>query len=131
MFPMNRLILTLVPTMLLVAGVAFAQSDTAVGTASPSASTSAGNATHGKKLFLTVGCAECHGTVGQGGVGPNLSAHPLPAAVIAAYIRDPGGVMPPYVASVLSDADVADIAAYLRSIPPSPKPNQIPELSSQ
>lgn len=131
MFPMNQLVFALVPAMLLVAGAALAQSDTTAGTASPSAFTGAGNAAHGKKLFLTVGCAECHGTVGQGGVGPNLAAYPLPAAMIAAYIRDPAGVMPPYAASVLNNADVEDIAAYLKSIPASPKPGQIPELSSR
>jgi mono/diheme cytochrome c family protein len=39
---------------------------------------------------------------------------------IRAYIRAPAQVMPPYVESVLSDADVADIHAYLESIPPAP-----------
>ncbi len=39
---------------------------------------------------------------------------------IRAYIRAPAQVMPPYVESVLSDADVADIHAYLESVPPSP-----------
>jgi mono/diheme cytochrome c family protein len=90
-----------------------------------------GNAKHGQQLFLTVGCSECHGTAGQGGAGPHLATpHPLPAAVIRAYIRDPAGQMPPYAASVLSDADIADIAAYLQSIPDPPKLSAIPELSN-
>jgi mono/diheme cytochrome c family protein len=91
----------------------------------------ADDARHGKVLFLTVGCAECHGTVGQGGAGPHLAPDPLPADVIAGYIRDPSGQMPPYAASVLSDADIADIAAYLKSLPASPSPDRIPELSAR
>jgi len=81
----------------------------------------AGDAERGYETFMRVGCFQCHGTVGQGPIsGPRLAPNPLPMEAIRAYIRAPAQVMPPYVESVLSDADVADIHAYLESIPPAP-----------
>ena len=80
-----------------------------------------GNADNGKKLFFKNGCYECHGTVGQGGTGPRLAPKPLAAAALTAYVRKPGGGMPPYSVKVMSDAEVADIRAYLATIPEPPK----------
>lgn len=80
-----------------------------------------GNADNGKKLFLKNGCYECHGTVGQGGTGPRLAPRPLAPAALSAYVRNPGAGMPPYSAKVMSDAEVADIRAYLATIPDPPK----------
>lgn len=80
-----------------------------------------GDPERGFEIYMRVGCFQCHGTVGQGPVsGPKLAPNPLPMEAIRAYIRAPAQVMPPYVESVLSDADVADIHAYLESIPPAP-----------
>jgi ubiquinol-cytochrome c reductase cytochrome c subunit len=79
------------------------------------------NAESGKKLFFKNGCYECHGTVGQGGTGPRLAPRPLAAAALTAYVRKPGGGMPPYSAKVMTDAEVADIRAYLATIPEPPK----------
>lgn len=104
--------------------IAIAAVSICVGTAwgaDAQSTTGAADAAHGKTLFTTVGCSFCHGTAGQGGVGPHLAPDPLPADAIKAYIQNPGGNMPPYVASVLSDADIADIAAYLGTIPAPPK----------
>jgi len=81
----------------------------------------AGDADNGKKLFFKNGCYECHGTVGQGGTGPRLAPRPLAAAALTAYVRKPGAGMPPYSAKVMSDAEVADIRAYLATIPEPPK----------
>jgi ubiquinol-cytochrome c reductase cytochrome c subunit len=87
------------------------------------------DAAHGQRLFMADGCYQCHGTVGQGSVGPRLAPDPLPADAIAAYIRKPANVMPPYTASVLGDSDVRDIQAYLATIP-QPKPfKDIPLLA--
>lgn len=88
-----------------------------------------GNAARGKTLFMSDGCYECHGTVAQGGDGKRLAPNPPSVDTIAAYIRHPLGVMPPYAAKVVSDADIIDIHAYLQSIPPSPKLSAIPELA--
>ncbi|HEV2198558.1 MAG TPA: cytochrome c [Bryobacteraceae bacterium] len=76
----------------------------------------AGNPTRGKELFLKNGCYECHGTVGQGGTGPRLA----PRTASLAYVRKPAGQMPPYTPKVMPDADLADVLAYLMSIPAPP-----------
>ena len=81
----------------------------------------AASADNGKKLFTRNGCYECHGTVGQGGTGPRLAPRPLTTAALTAYVRKPGPGMPPYSAKVMSDAEAADIRAYLASIPEPPK----------
>lgn len=88
-----------------------------------------GDAAHGKALFMADGCYQCHGTVGQGGPGLKLAPNPLPVVVIAAYIRNPLGEMPPYTSKVVSDADIKDIHAYLASIPKPPRLQDIPELN--
>ena len=82
------------------------------------APTASPNPKNGKRVFETVGCSQCHGTVAQGGsAGPRLAPNPLPAVVLKAYVRKPAGEMPPYGRSVLSDRDLDDIRAYLASIP--------------
>jgi mono/diheme cytochrome c family protein len=88
----------------------------------------AGNAQNGKLLFTSDGCYECHGRAAQGGVGPRLGPHPLPAAAIISYIRQPTGEMPPYTAKVISDAEITDIFAFLNSMPDPPKADSIPLL---
>jgi mono/diheme cytochrome c family protein len=82
----------------------------------------AGDAGKGRQTFASVGCFECHGYLGQGGSGgPKLGPGPLPFAAFLQYLRTPANQMPPYTAKVLPEADVADIYAFLESIPPPPK----------
>src|SRR5215471_20485133 len=90
----------------------------------------AGNAQNGKTLFLKNGCYECHGTVGQGGTGPRLAPNPLPVDRFIAYVRKPMG-MPPYSPKVMTDAELADVRAYLASIPPPPPLSSIPLLNDK
>jgi mono/diheme cytochrome c family protein len=84
----------------------------------------AGNAENGKRLFLKNGCYECHGTVGQGAqanpLAPRLAPRPIALAAFIAYVRKPAGGMPPYVSKVMSDAELADVRAYLAAIPEPP-----------
>jgi ubiquinol-cytochrome c reductase cytochrome c subunit len=87
------------------------------------------DAGNGKALYLKNGCYECHGTVGQGGTGPKLAPKPLPAAGLTAYVRKPAGQMPPYTAKIMSDAELADVRAYLASIPEPPAAKSIPALN--
>ena len=102
-----------------------AQTSNAASKTSPSS----GNAENGKKLFLSDGCYECHGRQAQGGAaGPRLGPGPLPLAAILKYVRQPSGQMPPYTAKVISDAELADVYAYLQSLPQPPKPDSIPAL---
>ena len=89
----------------------------------------AGDAAKGKQTFLRVGCFECHGTQGQGGLGPKLSA-PVPLAedALHQFVRNTSGDMPAYSVKVLSEAELSDIYAYLQSIPKPSDPNSIPLL---
>jgi mono/diheme cytochrome c family protein len=83
---------------------------------------------HGKAVFMKMGCWQCHGTVGQGGAGPRIAPDPLPYDTLAAFVRTTSRAMPPYREKILSDADLADIHAYLQSIPAPAKPETIPLL---
>jgi ubiquinol-cytochrome c reductase cytochrome c subunit len=88
------------------------------------------SAANGKQLFSKYGCYECHGTQGQGTTaGARLAPKPIALAALIAYVRQPKGQMPPYTAKVVSDAELADIRAYLASIPEPPPAKNIPLLN--
>ena len=101
-------------------------------TAPAAAPPPSGDAAHGKADFLRYGCYECHGTVGQGnyGTGAKLAPHPLPWAAVQAYVRRPSGNMPSFSEKILPTSDLADIYAYLSSIPAGRAYTQIPILNS-
>lgn len=90
----------------------------------------------GKVLFNTVGCWSCHGFNGQGAMsrgiasGPHIDARVLPLEAFAHQLRSPLSVMPPYTETVLTDAQVADIYNYLRSLPRPPAAQDIPLLAN-
>ena len=88
----------------------------------PRAAAPAGNAENGKKLFMSDGCYECHGREAQGSTatGPRLAPRPIAFAALSKYVRQPTGQMPPYTSKVVSDADLADIYAFLQSRPAPP-----------
>jgi len=89
----------------------------------------AASAEKGKAAFIKNGCWECHGFEGQGGVaGKKLAPDPLPVEALTAFVRDSNRAMPPYSEAVLSNEDLADIHAYLESIPQGPDPKSIPLL---
>jgi mono/diheme cytochrome c family protein len=97
--------------------------------ADSAAAAPAPSAARGRQLFMTVGCVHCHGTQGQGSTaGARLAPEPLPAAAIAQFIRATNTAMPAYSAKVLSDTDVADIAAFLATVPPAKPVASIPAL---
>ena len=111
---MNRLML-----MILLASAAIAQN-----------STPTGNADNGKKLYTSYGCYECHGREGQGGsAGARLAPRPIPLSVLLMYVRHPAGQMPPYTSKVVSDAELTDIYAFLKSIKQQPAAKSIPLLN--
>ena len=87
------------------------------------------SAVRGWQLYTSVGCVRCHGSQGQGSTaGARLAPEPLPAAAIAQFIRATNTTMPAYSAQVLSDADVADIAAFLATVPAAKPVARIPAL---
>jgi ubiquinol-cytochrome c reductase cytochrome c subunit len=88
------------------------------------------NVENGKKLFAKLGCYECHGYQGQGGgAGAKLAPGTPSVTALTAYVRHPSGTMPPYTAKVVSDAELADIRAYLASVPAPPPVKSIPLLN--
>jgi len=93
---------------------------------------SSGDAKNGRRIYTSYGCYECHGYVGQGSsaTGPRLAPEPIPFNAFARYVREPRGEMPPYTAKVLTDQELADIYAFLRSLPHPPSVQSIPLLNS-
>ncbi len=95
----------------------------------PAIAAPAGNADTGKKLYVSVGCYQCHGYEAQGGAaGPRLAPRPLPYAGFSRYVRRPTNQMPGYNERILSDVDLAHIYAYLQSRPMPPTVQSIPLL---
>jgi mono/diheme cytochrome c family protein len=88
-----------------------------------------GNAQNGKKIFTSYGCYQCHGFAGQGGAGARLAPKPIAFVNFSKYVRQPTGEMPPYTAKVVSDQELADIYAFLQSIPPPPAAKSLPLLN--
>ena len=90
---------------------------------------------NGQSAYLRVGCFTCHGTVGHGGAAPRLAPNTLPLAGFTTWVRNgtPGWTvasgMPAFPVSVLSDADLADVRAYLASQPAPPPVTDIPLLA--
>ena len=102
-------------------------------TSQPSAPTPAvaGNVETGGRLFMKHTCYYCHGTVGQGGVaGARVAAVARNAQSFIRYVRRPSGQMPAYTEKILSDRELTDIFAYLRSLPPAKAVRDIPLLSA-
>lgn len=93
--------------------------------------TSKGNAENGKRLFTSSGCYECHGRQAQGSrfSGPRLAPDPISFSSFEEYIRAPKGQMPPYTSKVLTNAELADIHAFLESLPKPPAAKTIPLLN--
>ena len=88
------------------------------------------NADNGKKIFLRDGCYQCHGYNGQGTIaGARLGPPVLTADGMIRYIRKPAGAMPAFGEEVLSDQEIRDIYAYMKTMP-APKPSKdIPLLN--
>jgi len=89
-----------------------------------------GDAKNGRRIYTSYGCYECHGYVGQGSTatGPRLAPDPIPLAAFKRYVREPRGDMPPYTAKVVSDQELADMYAFLQSLPHPPSVESIPLL---
>lgn len=98
--------------------------------AADEAQATVGDAANGKRVFIADGCFYCHGTTGAGGgiAGPRLAPNPLPLAGVKAKVRTASGRMPVYSAAVLKDSEIADIVAYLQSIPKGTDAKDIPLL---
>lgn len=78
---------------------------------------SSGDPARGEELFRRA-CESCH-PGGGAGLGPDLHASMMTAREIADLIRAGRDPMPFYQADVLTNDEVADIAAFTRSLQPS------------
>jgi mono/diheme cytochrome c family protein len=119
-------VLRALATAAALVGAAAAQGQALGGGAAP---VPAGDATKGQQLFTNDGCYQCHGRVAQGGAsGPHLAPRPLPFAAVVQYVRRPTGLMPPYTVKTISDQELADLYAFLGTIPEPPAVASLPLL---
>jgi len=90
-----------------------------------------GNAQKGKRLYDSYGCYQCHGGQGQGSIltGPRIGPNPTGFSGFVRYIRQPAGEMPPYTSKVVTDAELADIFAFLSGLPQPHDAKSIPLLT--
>ena len=93
-------------------------------------SVAAQSAEQGKAAYVKHGCWQCHGFAAQGGIaGPKLAPDPMPLVALTAFVRHTRGAMPPYQETILSSADLADIHAWLQSLPRPQDHKNIPLLN--
>jgi mono/diheme cytochrome c family protein len=127
------LALPLASSLLIAAATVEAQRGQGSAPSAPAAPTAQaapkGDVENGKKIYTSYGCYQCHGYAAHGGPGPRLAPRPMAFAAFARYTRRPTGQMPPYTAKVVSDQEVADIYAFLLTIPPPPAVDSIPILA--
>lgn len=88
-----------------------------------------GNAERGSELFLSYKCYACHGYTGEtGSTGVRLNPPRFERAAFMVYVRNPsgrrtpGGTMPAFASDAVTDQVLADIYAYLVSLPSTSPP---------
>jgi mono/diheme cytochrome c family protein len=96
-----------------------------------SACAQSGDAAKGKELYIAYTCYGCHGFSGQNGPGNHLVPMKMPQNVFTAYVRKPTrpNQMPTYSAKVLSDQQLGDIWAYVKTLKDAPPAKDIPLLN--
>jgi mono/diheme cytochrome c family protein len=91
-------------------------------------SRSAVSAPRDARPFVSFGCYQCHGYVGQGASsGPRLSAD-MPYEGFQQIVRFPYGGMPAYPRELLRDEDLRAIYSYIKNLPPAPERKDLPLL---
>jgi mono/diheme cytochrome c family protein len=85
------------------------------------------DAVEGKRVYLAVGCFLCHGRSGQGGAlngpAPILAKTAMPFDGFKGQLRQPANEMPAYSEKVMTDKQIADIYAFVESLP-GPRPTK-------
>ncbi len=96
--------------------------------AATAAQTPTGNADNGKRLFTEKACYFSHRTEGQGGgIYPRIARVQRGQDNFVRYVRRPAR-MAAYSDTVVSDAELADIYAFLRALPAPKAVTDIPLL---
>jgi mono/diheme cytochrome c family protein len=92
-----------------------------------------GDPANGKKVYLADVCYFCHGRAGQGGAyngpAPVLAKTEMPFEGFKGQLRQPAQDMPAYSEAVMSEQQIADIYAFLQSLPGRRDPKSIAILN--
>lgn len=100
------------------------------GEAASAQNAPAGDAVRGRKIYVAYGCYQCHGYQGQGSnAGSKIAPDPTPYLAFALQLRTPRARMPAYPAVLVTDQQVADLYAYLQSVPKAKAASDIALLS--
>ena len=93
----------------------------------------AADAAKGKAAYIQHGCWQCHDFAGEGSTatsgGKVIARTAQPLDAFKTFVRTTNGAMPPYRPAVLSDDELADIYAYLQSLPQPKAAADIPLLN--
>jgi mono/diheme cytochrome c family protein len=108
----KRTVLFSVLVFLLIALLAAACAPSA-----PQAPSSSGDPAAGKVTWAQKPCAGCHGANAEGGQGPRLAGTNLSLDRIVQTVRSGREEMPKFSADQISDKDLANIYAWLKSLP--------------
>ncbi len=80
-----------------------------------------GDVANGRRVYLATGCFTCHGRAGQGGAfngpAPHLAKTEMPYEGFKMQVRNPVKDMPAYSEAVMSEKEIADIYAFVQSLP--------------
>jgi mono/diheme cytochrome c family protein len=90
------------------------------------ANAQSGDAQAGKALWdgPATQCRNCHGNNGEGAFGPDLAGRKLTVAQFTHAVRKPWGIMPAFIASQVSDAEIGNLVAYFDSLPAVAQPGK-------
>lgn len=83
----------------------------------PPAELEPGDPERGQQVFFQNGCNVCHGDTGEGGIGPTIAQTGLSVGQMIDQYRNPRGVMPAFNPDVVTDQQVADVHAWLQTLP--------------
>ena len=124
-----KTILVSLAVVLIAVGVSSAQAPSAAAPQSAAPATT-GNAERGKDLYLSYSCYACHGYNAQTGNGQRLLPLRVNQQQFVLYLRGPRTAgMPTYSTKVLTDAQAADIFAYVLALPKAPELKDVPLLN--
>ena len=128
-FPKSVFVLAMAAVVLILSPPA-ARAQAQQKASPPAEAAPAGNVENGKTIFQKYGCYYCHGYGAQGtSVAPRLLSNPITFSAFVRYIRQPTRQMPPFTAKVVSDKELADIYAFIHSLPKPPDAKSIPLLN--
>ena len=85
-----------------------------------------GNPANGQNLFFSLGCNVCHGDTGEGLVGPTIAMTIVPLDRVITQYREPLEAMTEFPPDQVSDQEIADIYAWLQTVPRPPEADIIP-----